>query len=76
MCSIIIGYKNWWSNGHPKRLGQMNRGILVTCGNQYCTSNVPQKFKKMNKQYENYGPCMAKPGMYTDSLKGKGSGGR
>ena len=37
MCSILIGYKNWWSYGHPKTLGQMNRGILGTCRNQYRT---------------------------------------
>ena len=37
MCSNLIGYQNWWSHGHPKTLGQMNRGILVSCGNQYCT---------------------------------------
>ena len=37
MCSNLIGYQNWWSHGHPKTLGQMNCGILVSCGNQYCT---------------------------------------
>ena len=37
MCSISIGYKNWWYYGHLKTLGQMNRGILGTCGNQYFT---------------------------------------
>ena len=37
MCSILIDYKNWWSHGHPKTLGQINRGILGTCVNQYCT---------------------------------------
>ena len=40
MCSTIIGYKNWWSYGHPKTLFQMNRGILGTCGNQYQTITV------------------------------------
>ena len=44
MCSILIGYKNWWSYGHPKTLGQMNSGILVTCGNQYRTSNIRSQF--------------------------------
>ena len=39
MCSIIIGYKNLWSYGHPKTLGQMNRGLLGTCGNQYPTDS-------------------------------------
>ena len=37
MCSNLIGCQNWWSHGHPKNLGQMNCGILVSCGNQYCT---------------------------------------
>ena len=36
----LIGYQNWWSHGHPNTLGQMNRGILVSCGNHYCTGTV------------------------------------
>ena len=43
MCSILIGYKNWLNYGHPKTLGQMNRGILGTCGNQYYTGTVRMK---------------------------------
>ena len=27
---------------HPKTWGQMNHGILVYCGNQYCTGIVPK----------------------------------
>ena len=42
MCSIIIGYKNWWSYGHPNRLGQKSRGILGTCDNQYPTGTQSQ----------------------------------
>ena len=40
MCSILIGYKNWWSYGHLKTLVQMNCRILGTCGNQYYTGTV------------------------------------
>ena len=36
MCSILIGYKNWWIYNHQKIFGQMSRGILGTCGNYRC----------------------------------------
>ena len=40
MSSNIIGYKNCWSHSHQEHFGQINRGILGTCGNQYCTSTA------------------------------------
>ena len=43
----LYGYKNWWSYGHPKTLGQMNRGILGTCGNQYPTGIVRKRVIKL-----------------------------
>ena len=45
MCSILIGYKNWWSYGHLKTLSQMDCGILGTCGNNYPTGAVTQNNK-------------------------------
>ena len=43
MCSNLIGCQNWWSHGHPKQLGQINRGIVVSCGYQYFTGIKREK---------------------------------
>ena len=63
MCSILVGYKNWCSYGHPKTLGQMNHGILGTCDSQYCTGTRPagKSLKLIRKcfvypQWERFSP--------------------
>ena len=52
MCSNLSGQQNWLSHGHPKTLGQMNRGILVSCGNQYCIGNSSAQVLHFNGDEE------------------------
>ena len=44
-------YKNWWSYGHTKNLGQMNRGILGAYGNQYPTGIEDNEKKFTARKY-------------------------
>ena len=63
MCSNLIGYQNWWSHGNKKTLGQINRGILVSCGNHYCNGTKETRTcncetnreEKTSSNYDNEG---------------------